>query len=107
MEEKQGLIGMIFDLSFENFVTVRVIKALLILAMIFNAIWTIAIIVMGFKTGVLAGIVILILSPIIYLLLMLIARIYLELIIVFFRVADELKSIRLKIGGTAVEKLEE
>ncbi len=107
MENQKGFVGMIFDSSFSEFVTTRVIKVLLYLAMIVNAIWTIVIIVGGFSQGVLAGIIALILSPLIYIILMLIARIYLELLIVVFRIADELKSIRIKLGGVPAEKLEE
>ena len=107
MENQKGFVGMIFDSSFSEFVTTRVIKILLYLAMIVNALWTIGIIVMGFKSGVGAGIIALILSPLIYIILMLVARIYLELLIVVFRIADELKSIRIKLGGVPAEKLEE
>jgi len=107
MENQKGFVGMIFDASFSEFVTTRVIKVLLYLAMVVNALWTIGIIVMGFKSGVGAGIIALIISPLIYIILMLVARIYLELLIVIFRIADELKSIRIKLGGVPAEKLEE
>lgn len=92
MEEK-GLIGTIFDFSFDRFVTTKVIKFLLGLAMIANAVLTIMIIVGGFQNGALAGIVALILSPVIYVLLMLVSRIYLELIIVAFRIVEHLGGI--------------
>lgn len=92
MEEK-GLIGTIFDFSFDRFVTTKVIKFLLGLAMLANAVITIMIIVGGFQSGALAGIVALILSPVIYILLMLVSRIYLELIIVAFRIVEHLGGI--------------
>ncbi len=98
MQDK-GLIGTIFDFSFSEFVTTKVIKFLLGLAMAINVIVTIVIIVGGFNNGALAGIVTLILSPIIYLVLMLFSRIYLELIIVIFRIAENLIAIKEKLGG--------
>lgn len=92
MEEK-GLIGTIFDFSFDKFVTTKVIKFLLGLAMLVNAVITIMIIVGGFQNGALTGILALILSPVIYVLMMLVSRIYLELIIVAFRIVEHVGGI--------------
>jgi len=92
MEEK-GLIGTIFDFSFDKFVTTKVIKFLLGLAMIANAIFTIAVIVSVWQGSTLLGILALILSPVIYVLLMLVSRIYLELIIVAFRIVEHVGGI--------------
>ncbi len=92
MEEK-GLIGTIFDLSFDKFITTKVIKFLLVVAMVANAIVTIAVIVSVWQGSTWLGILALILSPVIYLLLMLASRIYLELIIVAFRIVEHVSGI--------------
>ncbi len=102
MQDK-GFIGTLFDFSFTEFVTTKVIKFLLALALVVNAIITIVIIVGGFQNGALAGIVALILSPIIFLVMMLFSRIYLELIIVIFRIAENLIAIREKLGAREIE----
>lgn len=96
MEEK-GFIGTMFDFSFSQFVTTKVIKFLLVIAMILAAIIAISIIVSGFAAAWWKGLIALILSPVIYLLIMLGFRIYLELIIVIFRIAENLVSIREKL----------
>jgi len=98
MEEK-GFLATIFDFSFTEFVTTKVIKFLLGLAMVVNVIFTIMFIVGGFSNSTLQGIVFLILSPVIYLILMLFSRIYLELIIVIFRIAENLIKIRENLGS--------
>jgi uncharacterized protein DUF4282 len=98
MQDK-GFIGTLFDFSFTEFVTTKVIKVLLGLALVVNFIITIAFIVGAFQVGWLGGILVLILSPIIYLVLMLFSRIYLELIIVVFRIAENLTAIREKLGA--------
>ena len=92
MEEK-GMIGTIFDFSFDRFVTTKVIKILLGLAMVANAVITIMVIVGGFRSGAFAGILAIILSPVIYVIMMLVSRIYLELIIVAFRIVVHLGGI--------------
>jgi len=98
MQDK-GFLGTLFDFSFTEFVTTKVIKVLLGLALVVNFILTISLIVGAFRVGWLGGILVLILSPIIYLILMLFSRIYLELIIVIFRIAENLIAIREKLGA--------
>jgi len=106
MQDK-GFLGTLFDFSFSEFITTKVIKVLLGLAMIANAIITIAMIVGAFQAGWLGGILVIILSPLIYLVLMLFSRIYLELIIVIFRIAENLMAIREKLGAKEIEIVSE
>lgn len=84
----KGSVGMLFNLSFTEFVTTRVIKVLFIIGVIFAAIGTIALIVAGFSAGAGMGILFLLLSPIVFLLYVLAARIWCEMIIVLFRIAE-------------------
>ena len=88
MSEEKGFMGSLFDLSFTEFVTTRIIKFLYIIAIIVAAIAAIAIIVSGFAQGFVVGIISLILSPIIFLLYVVLSRVWLELIIVIFRIAE-------------------
>ena len=86
--QNKGSIGMLFDLSFSEFVTTRVIKVLFIIGVIFAAIGSIALIVTGFSAGAGQGVLFLILSPIVFLLYVLLARIWCEIIIVVFRIGE-------------------
>ncbi len=101
--QNTGFIGTIFDFSFTEFVTTKVIKFLLGLAMVANVILTIVVIVGAFQTGWLGFIVVLILSPLIFLIMMLFSRIYLELIIVIFRIAENLIAIRDSLSAPEVK----
>ena len=76
------------DLSFKKFVTVGVIKLLYMIGIVLIGIAVIAMIVMSFAGGAAAGILTLIFSPIIFFLWVLFLRIYLEIIIVLFRIAQ-------------------
>jgi len=87
MAEK-GFLGSLFDLSFTEFITTRVIKVLFILAIIFSAIEAVLMIVWGFGGGALTGILLLIISPIVFLVFVILARVWLELVIVIFRIAE-------------------
>lgn len=92
-EEKQkGFIASLFDLSFTSFVTPRIIKVVYVLLLLFGALYALAIPVSMFvQDQVVAGIVLLLVgSPLIFLMSVLGARIYLELVIVIFRAAEAL-----------------
>ncbi len=85
MEDK-GFFGALFDFSFSSFITTKIIKFLYILIMIGCVIWLITATVMqgfmGFIGGVIGAAVVFLFS-----------RIYLELMIVLFQMADNLKRI--------------
>ena len=86
--ENTGFLGSIFDFSFTDFITIRIIKFLFILGIILAALGTLLLIVTGFSKGIGVGILSLILSPLIFLIYVLLARIWCEMIIVVFRIAE-------------------
>jgi len=88
MTESKGFFGMLFDLSFSEFVTIRVIKILFILAIICAGIISVSILVAGFAAGGLAALGALIFAPIVFLLGVIISRIWLEIVIVMFRIEE-------------------
>ncbi|MBN1671016.1 MAG: DUF4282 domain-containing protein [Kiritimatiellae bacterium] len=85
--EQKGLLGTIFDLSFSEFITIKVMKFVFVLLILFASLTVLFVIVTGFTQGALAGIAALILSPLLFFLYVLGARIWCELTIVLFRIA--------------------
>lgn len=88
MEQSTGFFQALFDTSFSNFITIRIIKFLYIVAIIFIGIGALAQIFISFNESAGMGILFLILAPIIFVLGTILARIYMELIIVLFRIAE-------------------
>jgi hypothetical protein len=89
MGENKGFIGSLFDLSFSEFVTTRIIKLLFVLAIIGSGIGTLVLIIGTFASHSVAfGILSLVLSPLIFFIYVIVARVYLEIIIVIFRIAE-------------------
>ncbi len=89
MSERKGFIGSLFDLSFTEFVTTRIIKFLFVLAIIASAIGAVAMVIGAFSShSVPVGILGLVLSPVVFCLYVLLSRMWLELIIVAFRIAE-------------------
>ena len=88
MEEPQGFFTTLFDFSFAEFIVPKILKVLYGLGILGAAIVAIGFIVNGFGAGVLGGIVMLILSPVIFVIGVILVRVYLEVVMVLFRIAD-------------------
>jgi hypothetical protein len=85
-EDMQGFFGKLFDFSFKEFITPGIIKVIFWIAIIISGLGALAYIVGGFSEGFGMGIIALILAPLLGLLWVIIARVYLEIIMVFFRI---------------------
>ncbi len=93
---EKGFLGSLFDFSFNSFVTPKIIKVLYVLFTIWTALIGITILIIGFKTGGLAGglFTLIIIEPIFLLLTLGIYRVVLEAFMVIFRIYEETKKIR-------------
>jgi hypothetical protein len=92
MEDK-GFFGALFDLSFSEFVTTKLIKILYVLLLIVIAIGLVvglisSLVTMFSRGGFLTGLLGLIFTPIGALIWVIMARVWMELIIVVFRIAE-------------------
>jgi uncharacterized membrane protein len=97
MEDK-GFIGVLFDLSFSEFITTRVIKVLYIIGIAVSAVFSIVFMFKGYAWGGIFGIIgTIVLSPVVFLLMVVLLRIYMEMVIVLFRIAENIQ--RLAHGG--------
>ena len=84
----KGFFSSLFDLSFTEFVTIRIIKVLFVLAIIGSGIGALAVLIGGIAGGGAQAFISIILAPIVFFLYILLARIWLEVIIVLFRIAE-------------------
>ena len=93
MEQSNGFFGSLFDLSFSKFITVGIIKFLFVLAIIGSGIGAFVMLINGFRQGGIAILFGIILAPIVFFLCVLAARVYLELIMVAFRIAENMSEL--------------
>ena len=95
--ETKGFFGRLFDLSFNEFITTKIITVLYVCAMVGAGVWGLPILFGGFASksfgGILAGLV---LAPIAFLVGTILARIWLETLIVLFRIAENTAKIATK-----------
>jgi len=86
--EEGGFFRALFDFSFTQFVTEKIIMALYILAIVLFLFVVIIGVVAAFTQGFWEGIIGLIFSPVLLLVYIVIVRVWLEFIVVVFRIAD-------------------
>jgi hypothetical protein len=93
---EKGFLGSLFDFSFSSFVTPKIIKVLYVLFTIWTALVAIVILILGFRTGGVAGglFTLIVIEPIFVLLTLGIYRVVLEAFMVIFRIYEELKGVR-------------
>jgi hypothetical protein len=91
----KGFVGSLFDFGFTSFVTPKVVKVVYVLIMAGLALVELAYLIFAFKESVAFGVIsLVILCPLSFFVYLALWRILLELFIVIFRIADDLRSIR-------------
>ena len=83
----------LFDLSFEEFITPSLIKVLYVLAMVVIGLGVLGAIIMGFVNSGAWGVLVLVMALIAGFVYLLVARVLLELTIIFFRIRDNTEEI--------------
>jgi hypothetical protein len=93
--DTKGFLGSLFDFGFTSFVTPKVVKVLYPLIMILAALGALAFVGFAFTASIGFGIVsLVVLAPLWFLVVIAIYRISLELFIVIFRIAEDLRAVR-------------
>ncbi|MDQ3724877.1 MAG: DUF4282 domain-containing protein [Actinomycetota bacterium] len=85
---RRGFFNALMDTRFNSLITPSLIRFVYILAMILIAIATLGMIIAGFAESPGTGILFLILAPLIGLLYLIVTRLWLELIVVIFKIRD-------------------
>ena len=99
----QGFFASLFDYSFSSFITSRIIKVLYVLTTIIVALWTLFFVLVAFRQSSAFGILTLVLfGPLFFIFTMIYVRVVLELIMVIFRIHEDVDAINRRGGGEAV-----
>ena len=89
----QGFINKLLDFSFEEFISIDVIRVLYVVSILLAAIAVVVGVITAFTNSVTVGIGALILAPVVLFVYVLFARVLMEIFIVIFKIADHLKEI--------------
>ena len=95
LSDTKGFIGSLFDFGFTSFVTTKVVKVLYVLIMVLLSLTTLAFVISAFAAKPVLGIfVLVIVAPILFFVYLAVWRIFLEILIISFRIAEDLRAIR-------------
>jgi len=83
---KKNFLQKLFDFSFSEFIGPSVVSVLYVLGMIVLAIVLLIVVVMSFFGNAGVGIILLILSPLIFLFYLIIMRFWMEMIVIGYRI---------------------
>jgi len=87
---KINFLQPLFDFSFHQSVTTRMVKFLYLLFILSAALLAFSFIIVGFGTSILFGILTLLIgAPVVFFLMVISSRVFLETILLVFRVADQ------------------
>ncbi len=86
--DSKGFFESLFDFSFTSFITTRIISVVYGLLIAAGALAALSIIIGALQSGALPILLAIIAAPFVFLLYVVIARVYCEVIIVLFKIAD-------------------
>ncbi len=101
---ERGFFGKLFDLSFESFITTSIIRILYILLIVLAGLTALVILISAATQGAAAALFGLILAPIVFLVYVIFGRVYLEIVIVLFRIAENTQVLADKAKGESVTR---
>ena len=89
----RGFLATLFDFTFTDFLTPGVLKLLYTIGLLAALFGSVRFIGAGFGRGVWTGLGALLLAPVLFIVYSLLARVVVELVMVFFRIAEHMEII--------------
>ena len=99
--EAKGLFAGLFDLGFTTFITLKFLRVIYIVLMVLILLGGLVFLLRGLTQGGGTAVAALVLVPVFMLLYLVFARIYLELIALFFRIGENTSIIAAHLAGGA------
>lgn len=84
-----GFFSKLFDLSFSSFITTSIIKVLFVLTLIASGLATLFLFISLASLGAGGAVIGLLLAPLIFFFYAIFARVYMEILVVVFRIAED------------------
>ncbi|MCK5077230.1 MAG: DUF4282 domain-containing protein [Calditrichia bacterium] len=88
MSEEKGFLQILFNISFNELITLKIIRVLYLMGILFSGIGAFYIIIEGFSNSFFSGLLALIFSPLVFLIYVVFTRVILEIIWSIFKIAE-------------------
>jgi len=93
VQDPKSFFSSLFDFSFKSLITTRLITVLYVLAVILAGLYSLTLLAAGFTRGAAIGVLALIAVPLFFLLTVIYTRVILEVLIVIFRMHENIAAI--------------
>jgi len=97
-EAEESLVSLLTDFSFSKFVTTRIVKFLYVLSIVLAGLSALGILVGGMSRGGGGAVVSLFLAPVAFVVMVLASRVWLEIVVVVFRIAENTAAVARALG---------
>jgi uncharacterized membrane protein len=84
----RGFFNALMDTRFDSLITPSLVRFVYVIAMVLIALGMLALVIAGFAESAGSGIVLLILAPLLGLFYLIVTRLWLELVVVLFKIRD-------------------
>lgn len=102
MEEKKSFWACLFDLSFSELITVRIIRVLYLIGIIIAGVVALVLVVKAFSQGFGKGLLLVIASPVVFTLLVICFRVKMEFLLTLFRIEENTRPAKAESAETTV-----
>lgn len=97
-DNDRSFLGSLFDFTFDNFVAPKLIKFLYIVGVVLLTLLAMFYMVMGFvlmvEESAIIGLLVIVVCPVAWFVYVMLTRVWLELMIVIFKISEDIKDIR-------------
>lgn len=99
MELPRSFLSSLFDFSFSDLITPKIIKVLYMICVGLAGLGALLFLAAALRGGIVGGIVGLVVAAPLFILYVILARVYMEILIVIFRIAQDVRTIANSKGG--------
>lgn len=99
---QRGFLESLMDTRFDSLITPKLIRFLYVVSMVVLAIGTLIFVIAAFANKPSTGILVLILAPLVALIYLIVIRLWLELIVVTFKIRDAAEEIAVNTRRTGI-----
>ena len=103
MEDKKHFFSCLFDFSFSELVTLKVIKVLYCIGIAIAGLAALWLVLGAFGQSFAKGLLYVISAPVVFMLLVVVLRIKLEILMTVFRIEENTRKVQGPVEGTVVE----
>ncbi len=91
--DQESIVSVLFDFSFTHFIVLKFVKLVFGILLIGDALLCLGLVVKAFDAGLGWGVLVLLFSPLCFIVVAVLVRVWTEMLVVLFRIAEDIEII--------------